>query len=138
MKKREFNTRTAYITAAITISLMLLLQMILLDVNHTREAKVTTRAYLEQIVAIIEQNEHQEKAMLASLKEDYTALSKAVAYYLDHDHSAIYDKEELKKISSLMSIDEIHIFDESGTIISSTIPAYVGYSFDSGEQMAYF
>lgn len=76
--------------------------------------------------------------MLASIKEDYTALSKAVAYYLDHDHSAIYDEEELKKISSLMSIDEIHIFDESGTIISSTIPAYVGYSFDSGEQMAYF
>lgn len=37
-----------------------------------------------------------------------------------------------------MSIDEIHIFDKKGKIYSGTEPKYYGYSFDSGEQMAYF
>ena len=44
----------------------------------------------------------------------------------------------LSRIAELMRIDEIHVFDESGTIFSGTVPRYYGYSFDSGEQMAYF
>ena len=46
--------------------------------------------------------------------------------------------EELQKIADLMSIDEIHLFDNSGTIYSGSVPKYYGYSFRSGEQMAYF
>ena len=30
-----------------------------------------------------------------------------------------------------MSIDEIHIFDESGTIYGGTVPVYYGYSLCS-------
>ena len=49
-----------------------------------------------------------------------------------------YDIDELQKIASLMSVDEIHFIDETGTIYSGSIPKYFGYSFDSGEQMAFF
>ena len=37
-----------------------------------------------------------------------------------------------------MSIDEIHLFDKSGTVYSGTVSKYYGYNFDSGEQIAYF
>ncbi len=37
-----------------------------------------------------------------------------------------------------MSIDEIHLFTEKGEIYSGTVPIYYGYTFDSGDQMAYF
>ena len=37
-----------------------------------------------------------------------------------------------------MEVDEIHIIDAAGEIVSGTHPQYYGYSFDSGEQMNYF
>lgn len=46
-------------------------------------------------------------------------------------------QEELQKIASLMSIDEIYLFDATGKIYSGTKPEYYGCS-DSGEQMEYF
>ena len=33
---------------------------------------------------------------------------------------------------------QIHLFDENGYIYSGSLPLYYGYSFDSGEQIAYF
>ncbi len=46
--------------------------------------------------------------------------------------------EELKKIASMIEVDEIHIFDTTGCIISGTHPSYYGYTFDSGDQMSFF
>ena len=44
----------------------------------------------------------------------------------------------MQKIAALISVDEIHLFDTKGYIYSGSVPKYFGYSFDSGEQMAYF
>ncbi len=136
--KEKYNTKTAYLAASIIISLLLLLQFILLTVNNINEAKSTTYAYVVHLETIIEKNRDKEEVLVASLKDDYIVLAKAVSYYLDHYPDTAYGAEELQKICSLMSIDEINVFDENGTIISSTQPDYVGYSFDSGEQISYF
>ncbi len=138
MDKKKYTMKTAYLAVGIVILLMLLLQVIILTANNIREAENTTKAYLDQTEAIIEKNKHEEEALLASLKEEYTVLAKAVSYYLDHNPEAVNDEQELNKICSLMSIDEIHIFDENGIIVSSTSSEYLGYSFDSGEQISYF
>ena len=37
-----------------------------------------------------------------------------------------------------MAVDEIHLFDDQGTIYSGSAPKYFGYNFDSGTQMEYF
>ncbi|MCR5581922.1 MAG: GGDEF domain-containing protein [Pseudobutyrivibrio sp.] len=129
---------TTLITAIVVIAIMILIQLLLLNLNNSREARSYTAAYLEQLEAVIDNNDHQEKALRSSLKQDYTMMAKAVSYNLDHNEDAIYDAEELQKICQLMFIDEIHVFNEEGVIISSSVPEYVGYSFDSGEQMSYF
>ena len=46
--------------------------------------------------------------------------------------------DELQKIAKLMAVDEIHLFDDQGTIYSGSAPRYFGYNFDSGAQMEYF
>ncbi len=130
--------KKAYLIAFITVVTMIFLQLILLTLNHSREAKAMTKAYLVQVEVIIGKNKHQEEYLLDSLKEDYAVLAKAVAFYLDHNNKEVYDAEGLQKLCGLMSIDEIHIFNSEGTITSSSVPSYIGYSFDSGEQMAYF
>ncbi len=130
--------KTAYISTFVIVLIMLLIQIVLLMANHLHEAETTTKAYLDQLETIIDKNNQQEKALKASLKEDYTVLAKAVSYYLDHNNDAVYDVDELQKICSLMSIDEIHIFDENGTIVSGSVPEYFGLNLNSGEQISFF
>ena len=110
---------------------------ILYTVNNKNVYQIS-KVLLDQAVDIIEKNQKNEDDMIQSLKEDYIVRAKAVSYIIDEKPEAEKNITELKKISDLMSIDEIHIFDKKGKIYSGTEPKYYGYSFDSGEQMAYF
>ncbi len=101
-------------------------------------AERSSEQFLNQIETILIDNEKSEDEHTADLKESYISYARAVAYILDHQESAVYDVDELIKIAELQHIDELHIFDETGTIVSGTQPQYYGYSFDSGEQMAWF
>ena len=78
------------------------------------------------------------KELIESLKDDYIVRAKAVSYIVDAKPQVENDVEELQKIAKLMSVDEIHLFDETGCITSGSVPKYFGYSFDSGTQMSYF
>lgn len=62
----------------------------------------------------------------------------AVAYSLQENPDALYNIDELKKIAQYVEVDEIHIFNKQGVIISGTHPEYYGYSFDSGKQLSFF
>ena len=120
------------------IILALFLQRAILNNVNNRNAKKTSRVLLEQVVSIIEKNETSEKELIQSLKEDYIVRAKAVSYIIDAKPEVENNTEELKKIAKLMSIDEIHLFNTKGKIYSGSVPKYYGYSFESGEQMAYF
>lgn len=90
------------------------------------------------MIAVLDKNESSEERFVKSLKDDYIVRAKAISYIVDAKPEVEYDINELQKIASLMSVDEIHFIDETGTIYSGSIPKYFGYSFDSGEQMAFF
>ncbi len=120
------------------IGVALCLQAGILNSVNTRSTNKTSKVLLDQAIGVIEKNQQNEKDMIQSLKEDYIVRAKAVAYILDAKPEAEKDVEELQKIADLMSIDEIHLLNTGGTIYSGTIPKYYGYSFGSGEQMAYF
>lgn len=122
----------------VIIIFALLLQRAILNNVNSRNANKTSKVLLEQVISIIKKNEANEKEMIRSLKEDYIVRAKAVSYIIDAKPEVENDKEELKKIAKLMSIDEIHLFDTKGRIYSGTVPKYYGYSFESGNQMAYF
>lgn len=110
---------------------------ILYTVNNKNVYK-TSKVLLDQVVDIIDKNQKNEDDMIQSLKEDYIVRAKAVSYIIEAKPEAEKNTTELKKIADLMSIDEIHIFNKKGKIYSGSEPKYYGYSFDSGEQMAYF
>lgn len=136
--KNKYTMKSINMIAVGIIITMVVLQFVMLMLNNSREAKSSTSAYLTQVETIIEKDDQEEETLLSSLKNEYTILAKAVAYYLDHNTAATYDAKELQKICSLMSIDEIHIFNTAGSIVSSSIPRYVGYTLFSGEQIGYF
>ena len=120
------------------IFLLMCIEYIILTGSDRDKAYQTADMMISQIENIMENNDTRTDNLIASLKESYITKAKAVAYILDHVSDADTDIEELKKIADLMSIDEIHIFNKKGMIYAGTVPEYYHYSFDSGEQMAYF
>ena len=141
----EKKNKTQEINWSITISFVVAIIVVALflesgivnNVNNKNMHK-TAQLLLNQVVDVIEKNEKSEQNLLASLKDDYMVRVKAVSYIIDAKPEAEYDVDELCKIAKLMSVDEIHLFDATGTIYSGSVPKYYGYNFDSGEQMAYF
>ena len=142
MKKSRFTDRTKWkIIIVLMVGMVvvaLFLQAGILMYVNSKNLDKTSQMLLDQSISIIEKNQKNEIDLIRSMKEDYVIRARAVSYILESRLEAENDTEELQKIASLMSIDEIYLFDATGKIYSGTKPEYYGYSFDSGEQMEYF
>lgn len=127
--------RFAAIVMALVILVVVCVTEILVEQGRVEDTAAGTFVRLEQIM---QENEDE----LKKIKEEYdkTCLhdAEAVAFLLQKDPEATNDTLKLKKYADILELDEIHIFDETGTIVSGTNPEYYGYSFSSGEQMAFF
>ena len=132
LKKKLIGATLIFICAAIV------LEVNVLEYANSRQVSRTLGIMLDQIERNLSENEERENATLEALKLEYIERANSVSYILAHEEEAIDDVDELKKIASMVYVDEIHIFDENGVIVSGTNPEYFGLTFDSGEQMSYF
>ncbi|MSS58546.1 GGDEF domain-containing protein [Erysipelotrichaceae bacterium Oil+RF-744-GAM-WT-6] len=134
-EQMKTRNRRLWMAAYTVIAVFLLVLWTAIQVHgNRRRAEHASELLMAQAEKIIQTNEEEEKILTESLKENYMTRAEAVAYILDHGGGT----EDLEEIASLMKVDEIHIFDETGTIISGTHPEFYGFSFDSGEQIGYF
>ena len=133
MRKRKILALSITIVAV-----ALILETCILQFVNDKNAQTTSNVLLDRVIAVIDKNESIESEFVKSLKDDYIVRAKAISYIVDAKPEVEYDVDELQKIAGLMSVDEIHLIDDTGTIYSGSLPKYFGYSFDSGEQMAFF
>ncbi len=126
------------ILATVVIAVALLLEISILNYVNGKNAYRMSKALLDRVTTVLDENDKDREGLVQMLMDEYIVRAKSVSYIIDAKPQVEYDVEELQKIASLMSIDEIHLFDETGRIYSGTLPQYFGYSFDSGEQMQYF
>lgn len=122
----------------IMVALILICSTILQAYGVCQTARRNALQIFGQIGQILEENSRE----LEQVRREYEIMclndARTVAYILEYNPEARGDVEELKKIAVNAEVDEIHIFDASGTIVAGTHPEYFGYSFDSGEQMGFF
>ena len=137
-KDKRFNLMVMWTLITIVLVIMVLIIYFGLNRSNRMKAYQTSDLLIKQVEDVIEENKRKEKSLTDSLKENYISKAKAVAYIVDSSPETEYDLAELIRIAKLMSIDEIHLFTEDGEIYSGTVPIYYGFSFDSGEQMAFF
>lgn len=130
--------RKILILSITIVAVALILETCILQYVNDKNAQTTSNVLLDRVIAVIDKNESSESEFVKSLKDDYIVRAKAISYIADAKPEVEYNIDELQKIASLMSVDEIHFIDDTGTIYSGSIPKYFGYSFDSGEQMAFF
>ncbi len=143
MKRRkiQINKPNRFLLLIVTVIIILLLMGIeyfVQVVNNREQSYRTAEVLITQVKGVLENNERKEQTLIDSLKEDYVTRARAVSYILDRNPWIEDDVEELKRVAELISVDEIHLFNEDGEIYGGTVPKYYGYSFDSGEQMSYF
>lgn len=91
-----------------------------------------------QIKQILDNNQQEIDKLKENLREDYFIRAKAVAYIVQNRPDIINSQWELKKITALLQVDEIHLFNKEGTLYAGTEPEYYNYTFNSGEQMQFF
>ncbi len=135
---RAFNVVILVTVILLALALLLGTEYLVLTNSNREQAYRTATVLADQVRNILETNERKENALVESLKENYITKAKAVSYIIDRIPGTETDIAELIRIAKLMTIDEIHIFDPTGKIYAGTVPIYYGYSFDSGEQMAFF
>ena len=103
--------------------------------QHFKDSSKIIASQIENLIAV---NETEKNELQASLKEDYIARARAMAYILEENSGIEKDYNELCKAARLLNIDEVNVFDKNGLIAYSTVKDYVGFSIYSGGQVAFF
>ncbi len=143
-KKRKLCTVKKYIiirliTVVVLTSFLLISIGALLQINSaTDRYRQTALLQLSQIKEILIQNDHYIDDLKKDIEEDYLIRAKATAYLIQNNEEYRQNIAELKKIATLLQVDEIHIFNEEGSIYSGTVPKYIGLTMNSGEQIGFF
>lgn len=135
---RKIIVRNMIKMVAILMFVMLSVIFLLQVLDCQRDMRSSSVDLFEQINQLMDENNEE----LEQLKDEYHELcldyADAIAYILSEDESLMDDKDELNKIADFMQVDEIHIFDDKGTIIKGTVPKYYGMTIYDGEQIGFF
>lgn len=132
------HKRTLIIVIISVMFFLLSFNLFLQVLAEITNVRLQADQLLNQIEAVLNENEKDLLELNTSIKEDYIIRAKAAAYILEHNLVEETNIDELKKIAELLQVDELHLFDTTGEIYAGTHPEYYGFSFDSGEQMAFF
>lgn len=82
---------------------------------QTKSAKEAMRTNSEirfnQVSEALKRNDTEIAELRENLKEDYFIRAKAAAYIVQNQLDVVGDLEEMRKIASLLQVDELHLFD---------------------------
>lgn len=136
MKKKIQKSLWVVIIIGMTISISInyILQIRMAQKNMTEESQ----ELFGQIEKILEENTVEAESTSEEFRQTCLLRAKAAAYIVENKASILQSQDELDKIVELLQVDELHIFNTEGEIYAGSLPKYFGYSFDSGEQMAFF
>lgn len=136
MKKMFTKRLFLYMLAALffTISAIFLLQTLTSQSNNT----ASSQDKLEEVKAKLASNEENVNRLIENLGENNLAKTRAFAELLAADPTIFGNEKKLNNIKRRLEVNELHIIDKNGIIISSTINDYIGFDMKSGEQSLAF
>lgn len=130
--------RYALQVMGIAILLILIINSIITVISLRVQQYETFDEKLGQVVHTMESNQIELTSIKINLNEDYLTRARAAAYIESNNPELFQDEEELVRIVELLDVDEIHVIDENGVIVLSTVPEYLGLNFYEDEQTLEF
>ena len=92
----------------------------------------------KQITNVLQTNAHEEEVLKQEFEDKCLKKAELAADYFERNPQNLYDVDVLRLYAKTLDVDEIHVFDDAGQIISGTEPRYYGMTFNDGLQMSYF
>ncbi len=77
--------------------------------------------------------EQSVRSMQEALDEKNIRLARSIAMMIDRD-PALLENDQMIGLSKTLGVDEIHLTDEQGVIVSGTETAFYGFDFHSADQ----
>lgn len=130
------KTFIKYTVMIMTSAIFLILFINFLFSRHNLETQQfnTFRAKIEQVIHTLESNRMELELVKKNLDEDYLTRAKAAAYVMDRQEDVVTDVSMMQYLAELLNVDELHVIDENGIIISSSVSKYVGFDMKAGDQ----
>ena len=98
----------------------------------------TFHAKIEQTIHTLESNREELQQLNESLDEDYLTRARAAEYVLDRMESVSMDVSQMQYLADLLNVDELHVIDGNGIIVSASVSKYVGIDMADHEQTREF
>ncbi len=122
----------------VIVVLSMIISMIILVLSARKNAREDAQSVFTQIERVLEDNDYELAYNIAAYRKTCISNAHSIAYMLQYNPDVMDDVKELKRIAEMTEVNEIHIFDTSGTIIKGTNPEYYGMSVNSGDQIGFF
>ena len=133
-----------YLSSVVAIAVLLLLFTLVQFFMIRRQAVSDAEIMFDQIGQVLEVNNDELERTTAEFKNATLQSADTVAYIIDRDPGLVNTDdvagsvEQLRDVAALVGVDEINIFNNTGYLIVSTVPDYIGCTMDDGEQIAFF
>ena len=131
--RRIFRNYTVIIIS-IAIFAILVINFFMIASGIKRRQFSTFRTKIDQVTHTMEENGIELDAINRNLDEDYLTRARAAAYVIERNPEVADSVEELQNLGRLLDVDEVHVIDENGVIVYSSVPIYIGVDFHDGKQ----
>lgn len=134
------KTFIKYTFAIMTAAIFLIFLINTLYTLHSLKSQQLNafRAKMEQVIHILENNQAELEIMNKNLDLDYLTRVRAAAYIFDRQQDVSKNVSEMQYLADLLNVDELHIIDENGIIVSASVAAYVGMDMADHKQTREF
>lgn len=92
----------------------------------------------EQVIHTLENNQAELDIINENLNEDYLTRAKAAEYVLDRQEVLSLDVSDMQYLANLLDVDEVHVIDENGIIVSGSVSQYIGIDMSKHKQTRAF
>lgn len=131
--QKTFIKYTAFIITAAIFVILLVNFIFNLHLLESQQFD-TFYAKTDQMIHTLENNQMELNLLKDSLDEDYLTRAKAAAYVLDRQEEISMDVGQMQYLADLLNVDELHIIDENGIIVSSSVSKYVNFDMGAHDQ----
>ena len=134
------KTFIKYTFIIITTAILLILFINFLFTLHSLESQQlkTFQTKSVQVIHTLENNQIELTELNDSLNEDYLTRAKAAAYVLDRQPEVSMNVSEMQYLADLLNVDELHVIDENGIIVSASVEKYIGIDMSKHKQTKEF
>ena len=129
-----------YTLAVMTAGIMLILGInFIFTLRSLESAQFNTfHTKIKQVIHTLENNQMELSLMNENLDQDYLTRARAATYVLDRQAQISMDVSEMQYLAKLLDVDELHVIDEKGIIVSGSVSQYVGMDMKDHEQTREF